>query len=81
MLLTYTIWVSALDRMERMKEAVWLGLKVDGTMRYSPGFRWNNSVASREFMYVLLMARGLWVLKKEEGNFPFFPLSWKYEYM
>lgn len=44
---TYWIWASALERMVRMKEAVSLGLKVDGTIRYSPGSNMTSSITSR----------------------------------
>ena len=56
--------------MVRMKEAVSLGLKVDGTIRYSPGFSIKSSITSRAFKKVLVWATGAWVLKKEAGNFP-----------
>lgn len=50
MLVTYWTWVSALERMVRMKEAVSLGLKVDGTIRYSPGVSIMNAITARAFM-------------------------------
>lgn len=68
--MTYWTCVSALERMVRMKEAVSLGLKVDGTIRYSPGVSITSSITSRAFMYILLWATGLFLLKKEAGNFP-----------
>lgn len=66
---TYWRCASALERTVIMKEAVSLGLKVDGTMTYSPGFRYKSSITSREFRYVLLWAAGL-LLKKDAWNFP-----------
>lgn len=56
--------------MVRRKEAVSLGLKVDGTMRYSPGLRDTSSITSREFRYILLWATGRFLLKKDAWNFP-----------
>ena len=71
---TYWTWVSDLQRMVRMKEAVSLGPKVEGTTRYSPGFSITNSITSRAFTNVLVWATGLFLRKKEAGNFPLCPL-------
>lgn len=62
--------VSALDRMVRRYEAVSLGLKVDGTIRYSPGFSASSSITSRAFTCVLLWATAAFLLKNVSGNFP-----------
>lgn len=62
--------VFALDQMVRRYEAVSLGLKVDGTIRYSPGFSTISSVTSRAFTYFLLCPTGAFPLKKESGNLP-----------
>lgn len=70
------MWVSALEMMVRRKEAVSLGLKVDGTIRYSPGFRAMSSITSRASRKVLLWPTGLFLLKKEAGNFPVCAMYW-----
>lgn len=67
---SYWTCVSALDRMVRRYEAVSLGLKVDGTIRYSPGISAISSITSRAFTYVLLCPTGAFFLKKESGNLP-----------
>lgn len=72
--LAYWMCVSALDMMVRRYEAVSLGLKVDGTIRYSPGFSASSSITSRAFMYFLLWATGAFLLKNVSGNFPLFDL-------
>lgn len=69
--------VSALDKMVRRYEAVSLGLKVEGTIRYSPGFRAISSITSREFEYVLLCPTGAFPMKKETGNLPVWDLYCK----
>lgn len=71
----YWIWVSTLERMDRMKEAVSFGLKDDGTIRYSPGFSLESSTTVRAFRRFLVWATGTLVLKKSAGNFPLCPLN------
>lgn len=66
--MAYQMSASSLEQMVRMKEAVSLGLQVDGTIRYSPGFNARTCITSRAFRYCLLQATGF--LKKDAGNFP-----------
>lgn len=56
-----------------MKEAVSLGLKVEGTMMYSPGVSLKNSMISREFIKVSVEAT-VFLMKNWAGNFPSLPL-------
>ena len=62
--------VSVLERIDKIKDAVSFGLKVDGTIKYSPGFRRNSPMTSRAFRYFLDWATGALVAKKDAGNFP-----------
>ena len=65
----YWARVSDLERILRMKEAVSSGLKVDGTIRYSPGANVNTFMTSRAFMYCLVLATGQLDSKNVAGNF------------
>ena len=59
-----------MERILRMKEAVSSGLKVDGTIRYSPGANVNTSMTSREFRCFLVCATSELDVKNVAGNLP-----------